>query len=51
MQYFTDNNIGSDGSQAIAEALKINQSITIIYLGGIIPNHPFLFSIYQFHYV
>ena len=42
MQYFTVNNIGPDGAQSIAEALKINKSITKLYLNGIIPNHSIL---------
>ena len=39
MQYFTGNNIGPDGAQSIADALKINQSITELSLNSIIPNH------------
>jgi len=42
MQYFTVNNIGPDGAQSIAEAFKINKSITKLYLNGIIPNHSIL---------
>jgi len=41
MQYFTGNNIGPDGAQSIADALKINQSITNMNLGYMTPNHPF----------
>ena len=34
MQYFTDNNIGPDGAQSIAEALKSNNTITKLDLYG-----------------
>ena len=36
MQYFTENNIGSDGAKSIAEALKINQTITFLSVHGMI---------------
>jgi hypothetical protein len=42
IQYSTDNKIGPDGGQSIADALKINQSITNMNLYSMTPESPFI---------
>jgi hypothetical protein len=49
MQYSTANKIGPDGAQSIADALKINQSITNMNLYSMTPNHPLFLLIPHFH--
>ena len=44
LHYITDEGIGPDGAQVIAEALKINQTITNLNLEGMIPNYSFLLN-------
>jgi hypothetical protein len=48
MQYSTDNKIGPNGAQLIADALKINQSINSMNLYGMTLNHPLLLPIPPF---
>jgi hypothetical protein len=32
--YITDNEIGAEGAKGLGEALKLNSTITELYLGG-----------------
>ena len=34
MKIWTENNIGDEGARMISEALKINTTLTGLYLGG-----------------